>query len=227
MSSSSFDPIWEEKYKSGHTQDYPWDHVVSFIFRSFPDMTKRSGVRILEVGCGTGSNLWFAAREGFSVTGVDASVSAIDYVRNRFAKENLDGEFFVADFTEMDFENGSFDLVIDRAAITCCDYSTAKYVIKSIHNLIKKDGLFMFNPYSSEHSSFKSGVRKDNGLVVDISEGTLQGSGQICMYTEKDIDDLFANGWQILSKKHLEIVEKISVKNDVHSEWRVIAKRIS
>ena len=40
-----------------------------------------SGRRILEVGCGMGNNLWFAAREGCRVSGLDAVESAIRFAR--------------------------------------------------------------------------------------------------------------------------------------------------
>lgn len=70
----SFDPIWGEKYAHGHAQQYPWDVVASFCM---PGCTKSEQISSLEVGCGTGSNLWFAAREGFLVAGAEASKSAI------------------------------------------------------------------------------------------------------------------------------------------------------
>ena len=91
-SSSSFDPIWEEKYASGHSQNYPWDAVVSFVFRHAPRSIPRSEVKILEVGFGTGANLWFAAREGFDVSGIEGSKTAVLGARNRFAKENIAGD---------------------------------------------------------------------------------------------------------------------------------------
>ena len=32
----NIDPVWEEKYASGHQEKYPWDIVVSFVFRNRP-----------------------------------------------------------------------------------------------------------------------------------------------------------------------------------------------
>ena len=108
----SFDPVWEEKYSQGHSERYPWDHVVSFVFRNYPRHKLRKDVKILEVGCGTGSNLWFAAREGFQVAGIDASPSAIAYAQQRFAADGLTGDLRQGDFTELPHESNSFDLAL-------------------------------------------------------------------------------------------------------------------
>jgi len=65
-----FSSFWDKRYLSGYAQSYPWDSVVSFIFRNAPKDRPRSEIKVLEVGFGTGPNLWFAAREGFRTSGV-------------------------------------------------------------------------------------------------------------------------------------------------------------
>ena len=81
--SSSFDKTWESNYLSGHSQLYPWDLVVSFIFRNAPLKSPRKNIKILEIGFGSGSNLWFAAREGFDVYGIEASKIAVNFAKQR------------------------------------------------------------------------------------------------------------------------------------------------
>ena len=69
--SRTFDPLWEEKHSSGHMERYPGDSVVSFVFKNFSRYNPRSAVRLLEVACGIGFNLWFALHEGLSVLGIE------------------------------------------------------------------------------------------------------------------------------------------------------------
>ena len=59
--------FWEKTiYASGKQLNlYPYDSVVSFIFRSYPRQKPRHQVHVLEIGCGAGNNLWFISREGF------------------------------------------------------------------------------------------------------------------------------------------------------------------
>lgn len=221
----TLDPIWEEKYSQGHAERYPWDIVVSFLFRNYPRHKERHEIKILEIGCGTGSNLWFAAREGFQVSGIDGSVSAIEYAKKRFEKEELTGDLRVGDFTQLPFESNSFDLVIDRGAITCCGLSGGQKAVAEVWRVLVVGGKFLCNPYSDRHSSYVSGKHGADGLTVEISDGTLTGVGQICFYGRRDVETLFAEGWNILSLQHLEWTEQSQPKYTVHAEWRVIAKK--
>jgi SAM-dependent methyltransferase len=221
----AFDPVWDEKYGNGHFQYYPWDFVVTFVVRNAPRDRPRSDVRIVEVGCGTGSNLWFAAREGFDVSGIDGSAHAVDFARRRFATDNLKGDFRVGDFTSLPFQDGSFDIAIDRGALTCVGLSAGRRAIEEVHRVLKPGGRFIFNPYSIEHSSARSGRAAPDGMTVDITEGTMIGVGQVCFYGRNDVDAVFRNGWRIIAFNHLVQTDQTEPRYLVHAEWRVVAEK--
>jgi len=100
MTNINPDPIWEsEIYSQGHHLNrYPFDAVVSFLFRYRPRDKPREQTDVLEIGCGAGNNLWFAAREGFRVAGIDGSESAISFAQKRFESEKLSGDLRVGNF---------------------------------------------------------------------------------------------------------------------------------
>ncbi len=225
----TFDPIWEETiYGQGqHLNRYPFDIAVSFVYRYYPRCKDRKDVRILEVGCGAGNNLWFAAREGFQVAGIDGSAKAIEYARKRFAEEGLTGDFRLGDFTELPFATDSFDLVIDRCAITCCGLSAAQKATAEAHRVLAENGKFLCNPYSDRHSSAHHGCKGSDGLTLDITGGSLAGVGQICFYSRSQIGNLFANNWELISLQHCESVEAHASSPLTHAEWRLIASKVT
>jgi SAM-dependent methyltransferase len=222
----TFDPIWEEKYAAGHVVRYPWDAVVSFVFRNFPKDKPRSAVRILEVGCGTGSNLWFAAREGFNVTGVDGSASAVNAALLRFKEDGLCGDLRVADFTSLPFDDNNFDLVIDRGSLVCCGFEMGKRAIAEIHRVMKKGGRFLFNPYSDRHSSFSAGRLGPDGLVLDVAAGSMVGVGQICFYGRQQVISALRE-FRLNSLQHMEWTEMLDPAWLVHAEWRAVAEKVN
>jgi ubiquinone/menaquinone biosynthesis C-methylase UbiE len=219
--------IWEkELYGAGkHLNRYPFDNVVSFIYRNYPRDKNRKNIRILEIGCGSGNNLWFAAREGFSVTGIDGSTTAINYAKERFRNENLEGTFVVGDFTQLPFEDDFYDLVIDRGSIVCVNIDGAKKAMSEVARVLKTKGLFLLNLYSDRHSSYSSGTLQNDGFTSDITDGTLVGVGSLCFYGRKQIDYLTKESWVTLNIKHKSFDEFYNSKILTHSEWEVILEK--
>ena len=225
MTRKSFDSIWEELYGAGaQLNRYPWDVVVSFLFTNKPRGRAHSDVNILEVGCGAGSNLWFAAREGFRVAGIDGSESGIAYARGRFEAEGLAGDLRVGDFTDLPWPDGSFDLAVDRASLTCCGRTTADYAVAELRRVLRPGGRLLFTPYSDRHPSARSGQSGEDGVRVGIDAGDLVGVGQIRFYGRQDIEELL-DGWRVLALDHVEVVSELVGALSAHAHWRVVAER--
>ncbi len=73
--------------------------------------------RVLEVGCGAGTDLVRFARGGAQVTGVDLSSSAIDLARKNFEQQGLAADLREADGEHLPFEDGTFDLVYAHGVV--------------------------------------------------------------------------------------------------------------
>ena len=108
---------------------------------------------MLEVGCGAGNNLWFAAREGFQVKGIDASEVAVELATSRLREDGLDGDIRLGDATNLPFPDASIDLAIDRAAITHMPKGSVNQVVSEVYRGLKPGGKFHFNPFGDRCSS--------------------------------------------------------------------------
>jgi SAM-dependent methyltransferase len=179
-------------------------------------------VAILEVGCGTGNNLWFCAREGFAVAGVDGSATAIEWARQRFAEEGLDGDLRIGDFTALPFPDSAFDLCLDHAALSHTTAAGAAQAVAEVHRVLRPGGKFLVNPYGDRSTSFYRSPDPD-GLVRDITIGSVVGGSPARFYSLQDVRDLFAEGWTIRSLRHVEETDMIA--REVHAEWLLIAEK--
>ena len=81
------------------------------------DFDAYRGRRVLEVGCGAGTDLARFARGGAIVSGVDLSSSAIALAKRNFEQQGLDGDLREADGERLPFADGSFDLVYAHGVV--------------------------------------------------------------------------------------------------------------
>jgi len=90
--------------------------------RSLLEMCKLApGLRVLDVGCGTGYTACEIAREyGSRVMGIDISETMISKAKQRARKDSLEDmvEFRVADVFSLPFEDGSFDVALFESVLT-------------------------------------------------------------------------------------------------------------
>lgn len=220
----TYDPVWDEIYgRNEQLNLYPVDRVVSFLFQSRAALNlKNRPLRVLEVGCGACNNLWFAAREGCEVAGIDASEAAIRFGQKRFSEETLNGDLRVGDFTALPFKDRSFDIAINRAALTQTGFSCAERAVEEVHRVLRPGGRFYNELYGTQTTA--GGRKGPDGVTLDIT-GRLAGVGQICFYDKARIVSLFGKGWKILLLEHHELSNLLSKPLDIVGNWLLVAER--
>ena len=109
----AWDSVWDKVFSGCEWGKYPNENLIRFIAGKYHTSLNRKNFKILEVGCGTGANLWYLSREGFNAHGVDGSQEAINIARKRFCDENLTVELKVCDIMELPYPDNYFDCVVD------------------------------------------------------------------------------------------------------------------
>jgi SAM-dependent methyltransferase len=99
----------------------------------------KPGMRVLEIGCGTGMFTSMFARSGAQIVAVDISPDLLARARQRGLPE-AQVRFLERRFEECDVE-GPFDAVIGSSVLHHLDYAVA---LKKIMNLLKPDGWLSF-----------------------------------------------------------------------------------
>ena len=219
----TFDPVWNEIYGKGQQLNkYPYSSIVSFLFsNASPVRSDGSRTELLEIGCGAGNNLWFAAREGFSVTGLDASDSALEFARQRFAEDGLQGRFDLGDFTSLPYADNQFDIAFERAALSQTPKTSAREAVAEISRVLRPGALFYAELYSDRVTS--RGTKTEDGLMIDV-EGPYSGVGQIGFYSRNEIENLFDGRLKIQGLSHSETHHLLHGPIEVQAHWSVIAR---
>ena len=223
----NYNTVWDEIFEERNPSSYPFDNVVSFLFRNYPKDKPKEKVKILEVGCGGGNNMWFASREGFDTYGIDGSKRAIEIAKKRFLEDNLNGNFIQGDFTNLPYEDNFFDIVIDRCSIVCVNKNISKQVFSEIFRVMGIGGSFFFNSYADNHTSCIEGLELSNGITTNINSGSLVGNGDLSFFNRQELLDRFSLPWKIISMKQKNIVDLIDNRNEVHAEWELILEKVN
>ncbi|MFZ0063494.1 MAG: class I SAM-dependent methyltransferase [Pyrinomonadaceae bacterium] len=76
-----------------------------------------NGLKVLEIGCGLGTDGAQFAAAGAEYTGVDLTEAAVELARQRFAISGLRGTFQIADAENLEFDSDTFDLVYSHGVL--------------------------------------------------------------------------------------------------------------
>lgn len=111
------------------------------------------GMSILDAGCGSGRNLHYFLRSGFTVHGVDDSAEAIAAVRElaaRWAPELPAENFRVQPVEAMSFPDQSFDVVLSSAVLHFArDEAHFHAMLRSMWRVLRPGGLLFARLASS------------------------------------------------------------------------------
>lgn len=117
------------------------------------DFTGFRGRRLLEVGCGVGTDLVRFAKGGALVTGIDLAERAVDLCRRNLAIHGLSGDVEAMDGEQMTFPDSSFDLAYAHGVLQYTPNPRA--MIGEIYRVLKPGGiaiLMVYNRHSWLHA---------------------------------------------------------------------------
>jgi ubiquinone/menaquinone biosynthesis C-methylase UbiE len=104
----------------------------------------KEGMKVLEVGCGTGTNLELFAEAGCEVAGVDLSPSMVNLARKKLGDR---ADVRLGDAAEMPFDDSSFDLVLSFLTLHEMPPAVRVPVMREIVRVAGADGRALFIDY--------------------------------------------------------------------------------
>src|SRR6266699_3450587 len=102
------------------------------------DFRSARGLKVLEIGCGLGTDGAQFAEAGADYTGVDLTEAAVELARRRFELFSLPGKFQTADAENLAFADDSFDLVYSHGVLH--HTPETEKAIQEIHRVLRPGG---------------------------------------------------------------------------------------
>ena len=125
----------------------------------------KSGMSILDVGCGTGLQLEGYKRLGCELHGIDSSPAMLGVARKRLGSE---ADLRLADASEMPYEDKQFDLIISMLALHEMGPDTRFTVMREMKRVLKDSGRMLLIDY---HRGPIRGLEGwTNRLVIFLAE---------------------------------------------------------
>lgn len=176
-----------------------------------------AGKRVLEIGCGIGSDAEEFAKHGAEYVGIDLSDQSIALCRQRFEVLGLEGEFHninVADLEALK-KLGEFDLVYSYGVIH--HFPGIDKIINNVYQVVKPGGEFRYMVYAK--NSWKHAM-----ILKGLDQFEAQaGCPYAQAFSKEEIHELMKNGWSIerLRQDHCFMynVEEYKKGNYVLEPW--------
>ena len=170
MEKYKFNNYDKEKIKKMYNEFYTREDFVkyplaekAFIGSLCKKLNLTRGLKILDLGCGTGKYSKLFYELGFDITGVDLSEKAIEIARNNYPYI----KFKVGDATNLPFHANSFEVIYcsGLSVFNEEDLSTTIHFLSDIFEYLNDDGLLIFVKTSALTDKYsKSKSRYDHSV---------------------------------------------------------------
>jgi 2-polyprenyl-3-methyl-5-hydroxy-6-metoxy-1,4-benzoquinol methylase len=157
---------WDVRWQSEEGRA-DWIEPESFVIETIPFLKERNVSKVVDLGCGVGRHAILLAAQGFSVTAVDASVSAVNYVVDLAQEHDLTISIEQSEMTDLPFKTDSIDYLLAWNVIYHGDQSVVTRSVSEILRVLKPGGLFQGTMLSKRNEEIASGRRISRNTYIN------------------------------------------------------------
>ncbi len=217
----SFSTEWEDRFKEGTQMSiWPWSDLITYVMRyAKPD---KKDCKVLELGCGAGANIPFFRTLGIKYHGIDGSQTIIDLLKKKFPE--LKDKLKVGDFTKDIPFDDSFDLIVDRGALTHNSTHAIKQCLQLAYSKMLTNSKYIgIDWFSTIHSEFNKGEKIDDEYTkTGFKNGQFENLGKVHFSDKNHLLNLFSK-FLIVNMEHKIYNTEIPNINHSKAYWNFVA----
>jgi SAM-dependent methyltransferase len=161
---------------------------------------------VLDIGCGLGDNAIYLARNGYAVTGLDISPTALITAERRALGAGVQVRFAVADATRLEGYTEAFDTVIDSGMFHCLDDDAKRHYAVAVHRATRPGATLLMSCFAGTTPADEDWPRPV------VSEQTLR-------------DVLGGAGWDVVALEPATMSREVDGNRVEMAFWYVRAQR--
>jgi SAM-dependent methyltransferase len=219
----SFTNNWENIYRTNQQLSiWPWSDLVSAVMHFAEPANER--LRVLELGCGAGSNIPLFDSLDADYFGIDGSDAIIKKLKQAFPEKSH--QLQVCDFTKELYFDGPFDLIIDRGSLTHnSDADIRNSVDLAFSSLHQGGRLIAIDWFSSDHSGNLTGEPAEDPYTrINFETGPLNGTGLAHFADKENIEDIFKK-WKLEKLDHRTTTPIFPESINSSASWNIVVQR--
>ena len=152
----------------------------------FIDLVAKNG-KILDIGCGTGTDAGYMASKGFEIIGIDLSEEMLKAAKKKFP--HID--FRIADMRKLTFDKEQFDGIFTAFSLFHLPKKDVPNVLKNLYDFLKPNGpiYITIQEGKSEEIFINEPLKLDEKIFLNIM-------------SSKEIKELIENAGFVIIKQH-------------------------
>lgn len=189
---------WEKEYRqpkfvsNSNEPQLDFKHFVKWLRKS--QSVELEGLRVLDLGCGTGKNSIFLAERGSVVTGIDISHTALQLAKERSQSAGVDVSWIQGSMAEVwPFPSESFDLILDVMSSNSLSNEERHTYMEECRRALKPEGLMFVKALCKEGDKNAANLLakspgEENDTYVLPKTGITE-----CVFSKDDIEQIYSN----------------------------------
>lgn len=171
--------VWDEYYRKYPLEELGWELgkprpiLVEYVEQGLIPKGKA-----LDTCCGVGTNTVYLAKNGFDVTGIDISATAIEMAKKKARQEKVSINFLVESFLDLSFNDAEFVFVFDMGCFHHVEVADRSKFITGVHRVLVNGGVYMLTCFS-----YRNGPRWNH-------------------FTKQQLTDLFSKYFELGEFRH-------------------------